>query len=373
MNKFLIQAVSLCLLAITASGMSPPLLAQPDSLPEEVESELSLTAAEREARGIVTERVTNRNLSDTLTVPGEVRMNAYASAQVTPRLSGQVIARHKRLGEQVEQGEAMVTLSSVMMAEAQGALIEADREWNRVSLLGRAVVSEARMVAAEVARQRAYATVRAYGLTDEQVDALLAGGDISQATGMFDLLSPQTGTVTRDDFVLGEVVDAGRVLFEVSDESTLWVEAQLGPEQADEVTTGSPARVSRDGQQWLEGEVIQLQHRLNEVTRTRGVRIAVSNQSDTLHPGEFVDVELRSTAGEAIIAVPTDAVLLLQGSTVVFKLEDGNLRPQQVSTGAATDGWSAILTGLTEGDEIVTQNAFLLKSLLLKSQLGEGD
>ena len=386
MKTSIARVVYLCL-ALAGPALMFPVLAQPGSngniagapaeesenSSEEAESVLRLTAAEREEQGIRTERVTARALTDTFTVPGEVRRNAYASAQVTPRISGQVVARHKRLGEQVEEGEAMATLSSVEMAEAQGGLIEADREWSRVSMLGRAVVSEARLVAAEVARQRAYATVRAYGMTDGQIEALLAGGDISQATGTFDLLSPQAGTVIRDDFVLGEVVEAGRVLFEVSDESMLWVEAQLGPDQADDVAPGLPARVSRDGEHWLDGEVVQLQHRLDEVTRTRGARIEVANREDELHPGEYVDVVLQTAAGEALVAVPSGAVLLMQGSPVVFKLEGGELRPQPVETGPTTSGWTEIRAGLAEGEEIVTQNAFLLKSLMLKSLIGEGD
>lgn len=338
----------------------------------EEEGALEMTAAEREAQGIRTARVAPRALAEAVTAPGEVRMNAYASAQVTPRIGAQVVARHARLGEQVEKDQPLVTLSSVEMAGAQGALIEADREWQRVRKLGREVVSDKRYVAAQVARQRAFATVGAYGMTAVQIERLLADGDASRATGAFELLSPQAGTVIRDDFVIGEVVEPGRVLFEVSDESQLWVEAQLRPEQAGGIAIGKPARVSRDGAHWLDGEVVQLHHRLDEGTRTQGVRIAVANPDEELHPGEYVDVALQTTAASARIAVPQDAVLLMQGAPTVFKLEGDELHPQPVETGVTRGGWTEIRAGLAEGDEIVTQGAFLLKSLTLKSQMGEG-
>ena len=338
----------------------------------EEEGALKMTPAEREAQGIRTTRVAPRALADAVTAPGEVRMNAYASAQVTPRISAQVVERHARLGETVKAGQPLVTLSSVEMAGAQGALIEADREWGRVRKLGREVVSEQRYVAAQVARQRAYATVRAYGMTEAQVERLLADGDASRATGAFDLLSPQAGTVIRDDFVLGEVVEAGRVLFEVSDESLLWVEAQLRPEQAAGVAVGMPARVSRDGAHWLDGQVVQLHHRLDEGTRTQGVRIEVANRGDELHPGEYVDVTLQTAAANARIAVPEAAVLLMQGAPTVFKVEGDELHPQPVETGVTRGGWTEVKAGLAEGDEVVIQGAFLLKSLALKSQMGEG-
>ena len=338
----------------------------------EEEGALKMTAAEREAQGIRTAQVASRALADAVTAPGEVRMNAYASAQVTPRIAAQVVARHARLGERVEPDEALITLSSVEMAAAQGALIEADREWNRVRKLGREVVSDKRYVAAQVARQQAYATVQAYGMTEAQIARLLADGDAARATGAFDLLSPQAGTVVRDDFVIGEVVEPGRVLFEVSDESSLWVEAQLRPEQAGVVTVGTSARVSRDGEHWLDGKVVQLHHRLDENTRTQGVRIEVANRDDELHPGEYVDVALETATTAVRLAVPEAAVLLMQGAPTVFKLEGDELHPQPVETGVTRGGWTEIRAGLTQGDEIVTQGAFLLKSLALKSQMGEG-
>lgn len=340
---------------------------------DEEEGALKVTAAEREAQGIRTARVEPRALAGAVTAPGEVRMNAYASAQVAPRITAQVVARHARLGETVAVDQPLVTLSSVAMAEAQGALIEVDREWQRVRKLGREVVSDKRFVAAQVARQRAYATVRAYGMTENQIERLLADGDASRATGAFDLLSPQPGTVVSDDFVLGEVVEPGRVLFEVSDESLLWVEAQLRPEQAGSVAVGTPARVSRDGSRWLDGKVVQLHHRLDEGTRTQGVRIAVANRDDELHPGEYVDVTLQTAATAARLAVLKDAVLLMQGTPTVFKLEGDELHPQPVETGVTRGGWTEIRAGLVAGDEIVIQGAFLLKSLALKSQIGDAD
>ena len=339
------------------------------------EGALAMTPAEREAQGVRTARVERRVLAETLNAPGEVRTNAYRSALVTPRISAQVMARHARLGDAVEAEQPLVTLSSVQMAEAQGALIEADGEWRRVRELGREVVSEARYVTAQVARQRTYATVAAYGMTEAQIERLLESADASRAMGEFELLSPQAGTVIRDDFVVGELIEPGMTLFEISDESVLWVQAQLSSTDAARVATGTKARVSRDNVHWLDGTVVQLQHRLDETTRTQGVRIEVENREDELHPGDYVDVGLETTATPAEaaqVAVPSEAVVLMEGASTVFKVEGEELHPQPVQTGMAASGWTEITVGLAAGDEVVTQGAFLVKSLMLKSQMGEG-
>jgi membrane fusion protein, heavy metal efflux system len=364
------RALCLCL-ALAGPGLPGWVLAAGDADHEE-EGALTMTPAERRVQGIETVQVGLRALNDVVTAPGEVRMNAYRSTQVTPRISAQIVARHARLGETVERGQRLVTLSSVEVAQAQGDLIEFDREWRRVSGLGREVVSARRFVAAQVARQRAYATVRAYGMTKAQIGALLKQGDASKATGAFDLLSPQAGTIIDDSFIVGELAVAGRVLFEISDESVLWIEAQLPPNDAVGIQEGAIASVSIDGNKWIEGHVVQHFHRLDETTRTQSVRIEVANTDDLLHPGQFVQVVLQTGDAAPVVAIEKEAVLLMLGSPTVFKVEGDELHPQPVETGHTRAGFTEIRAGLAVGDEIVVKGAFLLKSLMLKSQMGEG-
>lgn len=332
---------------------------------------IEMSAQQRAAMGIETARVESRTLTAVVNAPGEVAINLYRSAQVTPRITAQIVSRNAYLGDRVKKDQKLVTLSSVAMAEAQGALVETDREWKRVKKLGRKVVSEKRYVSAQVARQRAYATVLAYGMSKKEVTQLLNDGDASLATGEFDLLSPQYGTIIFDKFMLGEVVEAGRLLFEVSDESVVWVEAKLRPEQAVNIRVGSTAHISVDGKSWSDGKVVQLHHRLDAGSRTLGVRIEVSEKIDLLHPGEYVQVALETSASEKRLAVPEFAVVLMQGAPSVFKFEDEKLSAYPVEIGISSTGWVEITGGLTEGDEIAVKGVFTLKSLVLKSQIGD--
>ena len=336
------------------------------------EGVIRLSPEQRAAEGIETARVTRKALSGMITAPGEVVVDAYRAARVTPRIPGQVIARHAKLGDAVKPGQRLVTLSSVEMARAQGDLLVADREWQRVRRLGKKVVSERRYVEAQVARQLALARVRAYGMGEAQIEALLKRGDVSRATGEFDLTAPIAGTVIEDNFILGELIEPGRVMFDLADESTLWVEARLNPDDAARVVIGAPARIAVHRGEWLPGQVIQIHHRLEEATRTQSVRIRVDNRRDRLHPGQFVQAVIETEAGEAVLAVPEEAVTLMQGAQVVFRVEGDEIHPQPVETGLTRAGWTEIRAGLEAGDEIVVRGVFFLKSLLLKSQMGEG-
>lgn len=332
-----------------------------------------LEVSEREQAGVRVAIVDRRALDESIVVPAEVVINAYESSRVTPRISAQVVARHVRLGDGVETGQKLVTLSSVEMAEAQGQLIVANREWQRVRSLGQGAVSERRYTEAQVAQQQAYARVIAYGMTRAQADALQNGNDASKATGEFDLLAPQTGTILRDEFIVGELIEPGRVLFDISDESVMWVEAQTVPATLGYIENGAMARVSVDGKTWIEGTVLERRHQLNETTRTQGLRIEVQNRDDLLHAGQFVQAEIVTGTREPVLAVPESAITLIDGLPTVYVLEDGDeFHATAIDAGETVGDWRVVRGGLTEGDEVAVDGVFHLKSLMLKSSLGGG-
>jgi len=344
-----------------------------DEHDEDEAGSIVLTAAERDAKGIRVTTVSKIALSESVRLPGEVVINAYRSARVTPRITAQVVSRHVQLGDSVVLGQRLVTLSSVEMAEAQGLMIVADREWLRVKNLGRGTVSESRYTEAEVARQQALARVLAYGMTEKQASALTTSGDGTKATGSFELLATRAGTILRDDFLVGELIEPGRVLFDITDESVLWVEAQQVATGLPHIETNAKARVSVDGQLWIEGSVIQRHHQLDETTRTRSLRIEVENAEDQLHPGQFVEVVVETGKRAPTLAIPKAAVTMIGGSPTVFSLEDGDeFHAETVSVGATVGDWVTINSGVETGDIVATDGVFHLKSLMLKSSLGEG-
>ncbi len=364
--KFAATVLTLCL--------AWPLYAQDEHGHEEEEVEfVELTVAARNEAGVGTGQVMIRTLSEQIRMPAEVVVNGYESASVTTRITAQVVARHAKLGDLIEEKQPLATLSSVEMAEAQGALILADSEWQRVRSLGKQAVSERRYTEAQIANRQALSRVLAYGMTEAQANELMASGGTAMATGNFDLLAPQQGTILSDDFIVGEQIEPGRVLFRISDESTLWVEASTVPSDLTEYAIGASARIAHGDDHWIDGRVVQLHHHLDETTRRQGLRIEVDNSDDHLHPGQFVEAEISTGEGPRVLAVPDSAVTLISGVSTVFRLEgDDEFHPQPVTTGRAAGGWIEIREGLAEGDEIAVNGVFYLKSLLLKATIGEG-
>lgn len=317
--------------------------------------------------GIETIIVTKQRLPELITAPGEVVVNSYRTTAVTPRVSAQVIKRHVRLGDHVKKGQALLTLSSVEMAEAQGALLEAEIERARVNKLGRKVVSEKRFIAAQIAYQKAHSQVSAYGMTNRQIDKLVKEGDAAKANGQFQLLSFQEGTIISDDFVIGQIVEPGDLLMQVTDESKLWVEARLPAGSAEAINVNADANVTLGGSN-IAGKVVQIHHLLDETTRTQAVYVEVNNPNHQLHPGQFVSVSIDSAHIGEGIAVPTEAVLRNnKGEWRVFvETEPGRFEPQVVNF-LSSRGDQVVIEGVEESTRIVGRGAFFVQSEMAKA------
>ena len=357
----------LSLMILTSAGL--PLSASEEDHAEE-EKSISLNESQLSKAKIETMSVTLRDLRANVVLPGEVKVNGYRTSQVTPRIPSVVEKRHVELGDIVDAGQTLVTLSSIDVAEAAGELMLAAFEWRLVQELSSEATSGRRKIEAEAAYRKAMSRVRSFGLTNEQANDIAKSNEHEALSGTFNLLAPQSGTVFNDDFVIGSLVEPGHVLIEIVDESSVWVEASAI--ELPEVETGSIATVILEGGERVEGHIVQLFHHLDTSTRTRSVRIEVNNEDDTLHPGQFVQVEISTGISRPVLAVPSSAVTLINGQKNVFLSEEGEFHATLVADGLTYGDWVAIESGLDEGDRIVTNGVFYLKSLLLKSSLGSG-
>ena len=335
---------------------------------EEGPAVIRMDDAALQAAGIVIAPVVASALSEELRAPGEVVDSAYGTTLITPRVDAIVVRRHAKLGDEVAQGAPLVTLSSVEVAQAQGTLRIAEQDWKRVQELGRDAVSGRRYTESQVAVEQARAAAQAYGI---------AGASAGKANGEFTLSAPHAGRITEDAFVVGERIEPGRTLFRLVDESVVWVDATMPAENASRIAVGSPAQIVL-GDTRLTGTVLQRAHRTSEGTRNALVRVEVPNEGDRLHGGDYVEVYLDAGEGHAAsvppgLAVPTAALVQLEGETVVFRqAADGTLAPVAVRTGDVIGDRTLVLEGLSAGDRVVVEGAYALKAQILKSQLGEG-
>lgn len=354
--------------ALTVFSGRPP-VAPPQSEAKPAPSgEVVLTAEQRAAAGIVVEPVMRRPHAQVFPAPGEIKVNEYATSNVSSRLRATIISRQAKLGDRVRSGQSLITLYSAEMAEAESAFVLASKTFARMSSL-KAYISGQQFDEAQVKRDEARGRLQTYGLNAAEIAQLESEGLTGHPAGQFQLPAPQAGVITMETFRLGEVVEPGKTLFEVSNLSTVWVEARVSPEVAPQIS-GDRARVMAAGSTY-DAKILQTLAQLNEATRTVAIRLQLDNPAGTLRPGEFVSVELFGKTDTELF-VPTEAVLRqANGSWAVYvERADGAFAPVRVERMHAA-GEETVIAGIAPGTRIATKGAFFVKSEADKASFGE--
>ncbi len=332
---------------------------------------VKLTSEQMKLAGIIVKPIQLQKLQSIIQAPGEVAFNTYKTVAITPRITAQLIKRHVVLGEHVKKGQAIATLSSVEMAEAQGNVLVTYQEWRRVKKLGKKIVAERRYIEAQIKWELAKAKARAYGMTQGQIDRLVKSSNFSRANGRFDLVALIGGTILKEDYIVGQQIEPGQELNVITDESSLWVMANVAPAIANQITVGNKATVQW-GEQRFPATVSQIYHNLDEVTRTSRVRLSVENKDDSLHAGLFVETQIEiSTQKETqmVVLVPEHAVLRSPDGdwqVLVEQDETGEFKGVEVELLDIRNG-QAIIQGLAVGTPVVVNGAFFVQSELAKS------
>ena len=305
-----------------------------------------------------------KTYAKSLYAPGEIKVNGYTSYIVSPRTESVVVSRHATLGKHVEKGQALVTLFSESIAEAQAKYRIAHSDWQRAKKLGVSAVSESSLLKSETDYDAALGRLMAFGLTEKAIKDIIRNGSLK--LGEYTLVAKRAGAVLSDDFAQGQRVAAGDKIMVLTNEESLWVEARISPNKNLHLPAGTPAKVEFAGQSH-DAKVIQEAHTIDPVTRTRIVRLLVQNKNDTLHSGMFVNVHFQLGGREPVIAVPETALVRgSDGDWMVF-VEDhpGEFAAAVVELGQALGDHREIL-GLAANTRVVTEGAFFVASELAK-------
>ena len=189
-----------------------------------------------------------------------------------------------------------------------------------------------------------------------------------------ELKAPIEGDIVERQGTVGEILDKGKELYTISDLKKIWVVADVNPNDIAAVGTGQPALIHAlpYPTETFPGAIALVSPEVDEKSRTVKVRVEAENPGAKLKPGMYADVEIVTNVLNSVLTVPDEALQKMDDDVIVFIAGDrGTFTKRAVTTGAAQDGATEILDGLKDGERVVTKGSFLLKSELLKSELGE--
>lgn len=342
--------------------------ARPESAPQQ--GVVSLTAEQQRNANVSVAPIARRPLREVFRAPGEVQTNGYTAGIVAPRVTATVVARNAQLGDTVKQGQPLVTLYSQDVAEAQSAYMLASSSLARLTRI-RAVIAEQQIDEARAKVQEAHGRLESYGLTDNEISQIAREGLGRNHPGHFAMVSPAGGKIIEDNFKVGDVVEAGKALFQIADLRDVWIEGHVSPLIAPKLA-GTGARVL-SGDSAYAAQIVQQHDTVDETTRTVGVRLKLSNPDRSLRPGQFVDIEFYG-APQNVLAIPAGAVLRnAAGHSVIFvRQPDGAFQERPVKV-LFIAGTQAAVEGVAAGTPVVTGGAFFVMSEAAKAGFGEDE
>ena len=188
------------------------------------------------------------------------------------------------------------------------------------------------------------------------------------------LKAPIDGVIIERKATAGEVVDKTKEIYTISDPTQLWAIAEVKERDIAAVKVGQDAvfTVLAYPKEKFNGKVVLLGNQVEEQSRTLEVRIAVENTDGRLKSGMFADVEIVTTILDNVLLIPDSALQTESENQIVFVALDGNkFEKRVVKLGLEQQGLVQVLEGLKAGDKVVTQGSFILKSELLKAELGQ--
>ncbi|WP_394270438.1 efflux RND transporter periplasmic adaptor subunit [Qipengyuania sp.] len=310
-----------------------------------------------------------------LVFPATVAASPTASARIDARASGVVRSVGKTLGDYVSRGETVARIES---ADAAALASQLSAARARVTELSAAYDRERRLFEANVtARQdleAAQANLSVARSELQRAQAAVAAAGVSGDGRSLAVTSPLAGRITAAPIVLGAFVDAGEELYRVVNPNGLQVEVALPSAEASRIQPGDEAvLIVGDGRE-IGARVRSVTPSLDPESRSATAVLSLSRGVPGLQPGAFLQARIRPSGevDRTRIAVPEDAVQVLEGRDVVFVRTKSGFQAREVEVGTRSAGQVTILSGLEEGWRIATDNAFLLKAELEKEGATHG-
>jgi Cu(I)/Ag(I) efflux system membrane fusion protein/cobalt-zinc-cadmium efflux system membrane fusion protein len=182
------------------------------------------------------------------------------------------------------------------------------------------------------------------------------------------LEAPATGMVVHKNAVEGMHIKEGMNLYQIADLSTVWVHASIYDNEVPWVEEGQNAEMELSylPDKTYTGKVDYVYPYLREKARDVHVRLEFANPNLELKPGMYVNVRLKGRVVEDALVVPSEAVLRSGERNIAFVTRrKGKFEPREIRIGiegGPNNNYIQVISGLFEGEKIVTSAQFLLDS-----------
>jgi RND family efflux transporter MFP subunit len=332
-----------------------------------------------------TEPAQTRKLSGSVKAVGEILPKAQWHAEVPALVNGVILADQNAslpsVGTWVQKGAVLAVISPPANTEAglnnvRNEYLLAKAEFERAQrLFEKQAISQKRL---DEAKLRFEAKQAGYEVIAQQVD-FGAAKDGDNNTPHFHLKAPIAGIIEEIHFHLGETVVTGKKLFTISNPKRVWLKANIPLALLARVkaATGASFKVEGYEQEFrvdqLNGKLISVGSIVDEKSRTVPAIFELDNPENKLKIGMFAEVAVQTGDAEETLALPTSAIFDDNGTPVAYVHVEGEAFAKRVlQTGIIDGGFTQILSGIAEGERVVTVGGYQVRLASLSTAVPVG-
>ncbi len=332
---------------------------------------------------IKTEAVRYQDIGETLMIPGRLETQNRRLSKIGSPITGRVSDLYVSLGDIVKKGQVLARINSIELTQTQLTLIKSSqliglktKAVERAKLLFEAdVISKAEMLRIENELEAVKADYRAsrdqllvLGMSEKAVEKLETSGQINSFA---DIRSLFDGIIISRAINVGQIVNPQDNLFHIADLSKLWAVANIPEQQASFIQKDEVVSIeipALDNKQ-IEAKIVFEDSIVDPQTRTVMVRAELDNLGLMFKPDMLTSMYIRSKKTSKL-AIPVSSVVrendrkyvLVQNTPKTFRL-------REVELGSRDGNLFSIISGLSEGETVVTDGAFHLNSERKKKEL----
>jgi len=335
------------------------------------------------------EPVTKRRLVERVRVPAMATARPGSLAQVMTPLAGRVLAPSGQalptVGDRVEKGQTLALLQpsfselAVRFAEAEAevtrarlAVEQAELTFKRTEKLAAAEAKSGRELQEAdftlKSAQARLAAAQSLQATYRQASATPPTGGTAQPA--IELKSPIAGVITDERRTPdGEHVTADTLLFTVLDNASVFIEAKVPEASMAKLSAAKGASYELPGEAGKFTSVAEASGRLvfsglqvDAATRTVPLIYEVQNPGSRLRVGQWLYLHVETQRAEDAVAVPDSAIVEEGSQLVAFVQVSGEtFQKRELTLGIRDGNWVQVLSGLSEGERIVTKGAMAIR------------
>ncbi len=361
------------------ASCKPAAVVEPDPYPLKVEkNHLVFTAGDPQLKAIGVQPAREKD-EVVLHLTGKLVWNEDVTTNVFSPLAGRVASIKGARGQKVAVGDELARITSPDFGQAQADAVKSETDLalaKRVlertqDLFKQGVLPQKELDSADTAFRDAQSE------RDRAVERLAVwGGRGGDVNGSFALKAPMGGVIVdrnvqpgqevRSDQMLAGMAVVAAPLFIISDPESLWVHLDVSEQDLSNLQVGQKLEIrSRAyGDQVFPGVLTVIGQSLNPETRTVVAKGTVANPKKLLKAQMYVDVNV-ITHVPKMPQVPIKAVFLREGKACVFvRKSESDFEMRQITTAAEDAGHVFVSKGLAAGEEVVSEGALVLESLL---------